>query len=78
MPAEVAAERDVVDVDEQAFLAEALHQPVENAPGHGGIGAPVGDDDLRSLRARAHSSVPWRRQRLDYFGSRIETLNDPS
>jgi hypothetical protein len=35
MFAEVAAEGDVVDVDEQAFLAEALDQPVEDAARHG-------------------------------------------
>jgi hypothetical protein len=54
MLAEIDAERDIVDIDEQARLAEMLRQPVEDAPGHGGIGAPVGDDDLRILPVRGH------------------------
>jgi hypothetical protein len=47
-------ERDVVDIDEQIRLAEMLRQPVEDAPGHGGVGPPIGDDNLRILSFRHH------------------------
>ncbi len=46
--AEIDPERDVVDIDEQVGLAEMLRQPVEDAPGHGGIGPAIGEDDLWS------------------------------
>ena len=49
MLAEIDAERDVVDVDEEIRLAEMLGQPVEDAPRHGGVGPAIGHDDLRIL-----------------------------
>jgi hypothetical protein len=61
-------ERDVVDIDEQIRLAEMLRQPVEDAPGHGGVGPPIGDDNLRILSFRDHVfPCPQRQRKIDQF-----------
>lgn len=59
MFAKVAAERNVVDVDEEAVLAKALDQAVEDAACHGGICASIGNDDLRAVvrGGHAHPSI---------------------
>jgi hypothetical protein len=73
MFAEIDAERDVVDIDEQVGLAEMLRQPVEDAPGHGGIGSAVGEDDLWRL-VRSHRFPQSFRDggRLDHLDDGIE------
>ena len=73
MFAKVAAERNVVDVDEEAVLAKALDQAVEDAPRHGGICAPVGNDNFRGVIRGGHAHPSMDEQRLNDFASESET-----